>query len=249
MTAAVAQIWRHPVKGHGAEPVARTVLTAGTTLPGDRVWAVAHDASDADGTAWAPCTNFSRGAKAPGLMAIGATYDDSTGRLNLSHPDRPALSLHPEAEGDRLIDWARPLMPKGRAASARVIRVPGRGMTDTDYPSVSILSLSSLDALSRLAGAPLDPRRFRGNVWLDGAAPWAEFDWIGRRLRLGGAVVELRERITRCRATMANPVTGQIDLDTLALLQEQFGHRDFGVYGVVVQGGTLAAGDRAELLP
>ena len=159
MTAAVAQIWRHPVKGHGAEPVARTVLATGATLPGDRVWAVAHEASAADGSSWAPCTNFSRGAKAPGLMAVGAMFDDGSGRLTLAHPDRPDLSLHPETEGDRLIDWARPLMPEGRAASARVIRVPGRGMTDTDYPSVSILSLSSLEALSRLAGVPLDPRQ------------------------------------------------------------------------------------------
>ncbi|MGR3756953.1 MAG: MOSC domain-containing protein [Tranquillimonas sp.] len=249
MTAAVAQIWRHPVKGHGAEPVARTVLVAGATLPGDRVWAVAHEASAADGSSWAPCTNFSRGAKAPGLMAVGAMFDDGSGRLTLSHPDRPDLSLHPETEGDRLIDWARPLMPEGRAASARVIRVPGRGMTDTDYPSVSILSLSSLEALSRLAGVPLDPRRFRGNVWLDGVAPWEEFTWIGRRLRLGQAVVELRERITRCRATMADPLTGRIDVDTLALLQTHFGHRDFGVYGVVIEGGSLSRGDRAELLP
>ena len=36
--------------------------------------------------------------------------------------------------------------------------------------------------------------RFRGNVWLDGLAPFAEFDLVGRDLRVGGATLRVRER-------------------------------------------------------
>ncbi len=39
-----------------------------------------------------------------------------------------------------------------------------------------------------------------------------------------------------------------IDADTLGGLQSAYGHQDFGVYATVTRGGTIATGDRAELL-
>lgn len=53
MTGRVAHIRRHPVKSHGSEPLAQVALTAGRTLPGDRRWAIAHEAARTDGTDWA----------------------------------------------------------------------------------------------------------------------------------------------------------------------------------------------------
>ena len=69
MIHSVTDIWRHPLKSHGREALDSVTMIAGQTMPGDRVWAVAHDASKADGSQWAPCANFTRGAKAPQLMA------------------------------------------------------------------------------------------------------------------------------------------------------------------------------------
>jgi hypothetical protein len=122
-------------------------------------------------------------------------------------------------------------------------------MTDSAWPSVALLNLASLRALGQKLGQTLDPRRFRGNIWLEGLAPWEEWEWLGRRLRIGGAELLVRERITRCRATMSNPDTGRIDADTLGALEEGWGHRDFGLYAEVTGPGRLAEGDRAELLP
>ncbi|MFN7268927.1 MAG: MOSC domain-containing protein, partial [Cereibacter sp.] len=79
------------------------------------------------------------------------------------------------------------------------------------------------------------------------AAPWAEWDWIGRTLRIGQAELRIEERITRCRATSANPETGRIDTDTLGGLDAAFGHQDFGLYAVVSRGGTIATGDTVTL--
>jgi uncharacterized protein YcbX len=45
MTARLAQIWRHPIKGHGREALPAVTLSAGATLPFDRAWAVAHEAA------------------------------------------------------------------------------------------------------------------------------------------------------------------------------------------------------------
>ncbi|PTW40830.1 MOSC domain-containing protein [Rhodovulum kholense] len=248
MTARLARIYRHPIKGHGAEALEAVDLEAGRTLPWDRTWAVAHEASRTDGTGWAPCAHFSRGAKAPQLMAIGARLDEAAGQVTLTHPDRPDLTFSPDNEGAALIDWVRPLMPGDRAASTRIVRAPGRGMTDSAFPSISLLGLASLAALSDRVGQNLSPLRFRGNFWIEGLAPFAEFDWVGQKLRLGRAVIEVRERITRCLATAANPETGERDADTLGALQAGWGHKQFGVYAEVIEGGRVALGDAVEAL-
>ena len=45
MQARVSHLWRHPIKGHGVESVATTMLAAGATMPWDRVWAIADEAA------------------------------------------------------------------------------------------------------------------------------------------------------------------------------------------------------------
>ncbi|MDH3262828.1 MAG: MOSC domain-containing protein [Paracoccaceae bacterium] len=252
MTARVAQIWRHPIKSHGREAMGEVMLEAGRTLPGDRAWAVAHEAARLDFTApaWAPCANFSRGSKAPGLMAINARFDEAAGRLTLTHPDREALSFDPDDPADeaRFIAWVTPLCPADRALPARLYKVAGRGMTDTDFPSISLNSLASHEKVAARIGRPLSPQRWRGNVLFEGLPAWEEFTWVGRRLSLGAAEIEVRERIERCLATAASTRTGIRDADTLGALEQGWGHRDFGVYAVVTRGGTVRPGDRIEIV-
>lgn len=246
----VSELYRHPIKAHGCEALTRATLAAGRTFPWDRVWAVAHAAAKLDpaGTGWAACANFSRGAKAPGLMAIRARLDEATGVVHLDHPRLGTVSGNPDRPEDaaRLIAWAAPLIPPGRAASARVVRAD-RGMTDTAFPSISIASQDTLAALSAAAGAAISPLRFRANIWITGLAPWREWDWIGRTLRIGAAELRVRERIGRCLATAANPETGARDLDTLGLLKQACGAQDFGLYAEVVTGGEVRLGDTVAL--
>ena len=242
----LSSIWRHPIKAHGREELASVLLSAGECLPFDRHWAVAHEAARLK-EGWNPCANFSRGAKVPALMAITARLDGDI--VTLSHPDRPDLSFRPDDAADlpRFLEWIRPLMPADRAASARIVSA-GRGMTDSDFPSVAILSMTSLADLSAKMGTDLSIHRWRGNLWLDGMAPWAEFDMMGRTIAIGDTILRIEERITRCRATTANPDTGIIDADTLSALSTHFNHRDFGVYATVIGGGIIAQGDSAHLI-
>ncbi|WP_371060571.1 MOSC domain-containing protein [Rhodosalinus sp. 5P4] len=247
MTGTVASLWRHPIKSHGREEVDAVTLLAGRTMPGDRVWAVAHDASQATGTAWASCVNFTRVAKAPALMAVTARYDEAAGTVTLTHPERATLAFDPDAEPEALLDWVAPLMPADRAAPARIVRVPGRGMTDSDFPSVTLCNLASHRAVEQRIGRPLSIHRWRGNIWMDGLAPWEEFDWIGREVQLGDAVLRVRERTDRCLATAANPETGRRDADTLGAL-DSWGHRDFSVRAEVLRGGAVGPSDRVAPL-
>lgn len=243
MTPYLAHICRHPIKSHGREALAAVELIAGQALPWDRHWAVAHEEARLV-PGWNECVNFARGAKAPGLMAITAHLDEACTRVTLSHPERPDLTFCPDDPAD-LVDflgWLRPLNPANRAQPAQIVKA-GRAMTDTDYPSVPIFSLASNRDLSARMGVDLSPDRWRGNLWVEGAAPWAEFDWVGRTLRIGDATLQVEEPIRRCRATMANPSTGQIDADTLTALNTGYGHQNFGVYARVVDGGVMGLND------
>ena len=247
MSGAVTGLWRHPIKSHGRETLETVTLTEGQTMPWDRVWAVAHEASKADNSVWSPCVNFSIGAKAPGLMAINAILNEATGQVTLTHPDRSVLSLNPDKEPEALIEWVQPIMPENRSLSSRVVRVPGRGMTDTDFPSVSIGNMATHRTIEQKLGRPLSEKRWRLNIWLDGLAPWEEFDWLDREVQIGSVRLKIMDRIERCKATTANTNTGVRDADTLQTLNT-WGHQDMGVYAMVVQTGEIALGDAVQLL-
>lgn len=242
--ASVAQLFRHPIKSLGIEALRGTDVRAGECLPFDRVWAVAHEAAKlTDG--WSPCSNFIRCAKSAGLMAVTAKVVD--GSVALSHPDLPDITLDPDTQGEALIDWVRPICNPNRAAPAQIVRATGQAMTDVNYPSISILGTASLTALGQAAGRDLDPRRFRGNIWVDGTAPFEEFEWVGSTLTIGGIPFEIRERITRCVATNVDPATGRPDTNVLGTLDQRWGHTDFGVYAVALGSGRIAVGDAVSL--
>jgi len=128
-----------------------------------------------------------------------------------------------------------------------LIRADNPGFTDSSWPSVTICSMTSHTAVEEQLGQPLSIHRWRGNIWFDGAAPWQEFDWIGRQLRIGEAVFAVRERTTRCLATTVNPETGLRDADTLKALST-WGHQDFSVKAEIIRGGSIRPGDKLELL-
>lgn len=248
MTGSLAHIWRHPIKAHGVEALKSVALIAGQTMPWDRTWAVPHEQAQLDGLEWVHCTNFSRGAKAPSLMAISATLDEVAKTITLTHPDLPPITFAPDTESKAFLNWVRPIMPANRAASAGIIRAAKQGMTDTTFPSISLNNLATNRVVGEKLGVDLSPLRWRGNLWFDGLEPWEEFDWVGRRVRIGTAEIDIKERITRCMATTVNPKTGQRDAATLDTLQENWGHKQFGVYGVIVTSGKIAKGDRIEVL-
>lgn len=250
MTGRVAGIWRHPIKSHGREELLRIALTEGHCLPFDRRWAVAHEAARlGDGQSWVPCTNFSRGSKAPKLMAISAKTDEATNTITLTHPAQPGITINPDRAEDqaRLIDWVTPLSPEDRAQPSRVISI-NRGMTDTDFESVSFINLASHRAIEAKLGQKISPTRWRGNFLLDGFEAWEERSWIGKRLRIGEAEFEVREHIVRCLATTANPATGERDADTLGTLKENWGHQDCGVYAVVTKPGIVVREEPVEVI-
>ncbi len=92
--------------------------------------------------------------------------------------------------------------------------------------------------------APGDPRRFRANIYFEGAPAWAEFGWLGREIHIGAVRLRVTARIDRCAATQVNPETAARDTNLLKALQRGFGHNDMRVYAEIIGGGEIATGAR-----
>ncbi len=248
----VTDLWRHPIKGVGCERLKTVALEVGKTMPWDRHWALAHADAKVDyaNPEWARCLNFARGARGYKLMAVTSKFDEATGIIHLTHPDLDDISVNPEntSEARDLIEWVTQISDPKRSLPSHVFKAD-RGMTDSSAQTISILTKASLDAFAKTLGAPLDQRRFRGNIWLDGTTEaWEEFNWVGRSIRIGEVELEIPERIERCMATTVNPDTGISDLKTLDVLKENWGHRDFGIFGIVTKSGTVSVNDKVEVL-
>jgi uncharacterized protein len=249
-TGRIAHLVRHPIKSAGYEEVTEAALAVGAAFPFDRVWAVAHAAARlAEPLAWAEKLQFLRGWASADLMAVSCISDPESRRVTLSHRACPTESFRPDdpADARRLIDWLRPLWPENRPEPAQVVAVPGQAMTDMEEPLIAINSLTSLGDLGQRMGVPLSPHRFRGNIWVDGWAPWAERDLVGQELAIGGVHLRIEQLIFRCRAISANPVTGARDVDVFGGLSLHYGHENFGLYARVVQAGSVRVGDEVRI--
>lgn len=124
------------------------------------------------------------------------------------------------------------------------------------YPLL-LTTTASLDALNGLIGAgpraqegPLSMTRFRPNVVVDGASPWAEDGW--RRLRIGDAVFRAVKGCDRCALTLVDPdsaQTGKEPIATLSRHRRWNGKTWFGMNLVPDSPGTsIHVGDEVEIL-
>jgi uncharacterized protein YcbX len=202
------------------------------------------------------------------LVRIAPSYDETSGALTLRFPDGTVVDGVPRL-GETLVTdfYGRPV--RGRAVEGewsqaisrfvgrplRLVRSnePGAGV-DRGLGTVTMLSDASLDALARQVNADgVDARRFRMLIGIAGCEPHEEDDWLGRRVRVGEAVVRLNEQVARCAITTQNPDSGVPDLDTLREIKQYRGMRDkeidFGVFGEVETPGRVRVGDTVEPLP
>ncbi|MEQ8815653.1 MAG: MOSC domain-containing protein [Thalassobaculum sp.] len=252
MSITVAALQRYPVKGLSAQALATVELRAGRAIPHDRRFAVAHGTAPIDPAApkWLSKAHFLQLMSNPRLAALSVEYDPETTTLVLQRGGRTvargALSTQ---TGRTVIEqfFAAYLKAELRGAP-RLVDRGDESFSDADAPFVSIINRASVADLERVVGRPVDPARFRGNILLDGAAPWVEFGWVGRRLRIGSAELTVEERIGRCAATNVDPSTGQRDLTVPRDLLRGFGHEDCGIYARVTLGGQVVPGDPVTVL-
>ena len=248
----IASLWRHPVKGFTPERLASATLAAGGYFPCDRLYAVEDGPSGFDPAApgWVPKQKFTVLAKIAEVARARTAYDEASSVLTASADGRAAFkgALDEEIGREAFAAWLTDFLGKEASGPLKVVQAPGHRFTDHPQGHVSIVNLASVRELEARIGRPVDPLRFRANLYVDGWPAWIENEAAeGAKVRIGGAEATLFKPIVRCVATHVDPATGERDMDVVKALFDHFGHLHCGIYVHVTKGGALAEGDAAEI--
>ena len=200
------------------------------------------------------------------MVQVAAQIDPDATHLRMTFPDGEVIEDDVRV-GDPVItrmygrtvlghivfgSWAERLEPyAGRRLY--LIRTTSPGGTREKHPA-TLITDGSLDLLGQhLGGAPVDGRRFRMLIELEGGGAHEEDTWIGKRIEVGETRMLVSKQVARCAITTQDPDTGVRDLDTLRTIISYRGLRDhenvdFGVYGEVEQPGRIRLGDAVRVL-
>lgn len=248
MTISVTHIRRYPVKGLSPDEMEAVDLVTDLGMPWDRRFALAHESTrfDPEDAQWLPKTSFLMLMRNARLAKLETRFDEASRTLTIYRQGRKVVSgdLGTPVGRAMIEDFFSAYLAKEAAGKPRLVEGPsGHMFSDHKNRVLSLISLDSIRDLERVVGRPIDPVRFRGNLYLEGGLPWQEFSWVGKEITVGGVRIEVTARIDRCAATNVDPATGERDMNIPNALKRGFGHIDFGVYARVVEGGRLSVGD------
>lgn len=248
MAISVARIYRYPVKGLSGESLDRIEVEAGRGLPGDRRFALALASTrfDPDRPEWLPKTSFLMLMRDQRLGALETRFDGETGILSVFRGGREVVRADITSPlGRSLIeDFFAAYMQAESAGRPKLVAAPsGHMFSDHQSAVLSIINLASLTDIERVVRRPIDPLRFRANLYLEGAPPWAESAWVDEEIRIGDVRMAVSARIERCAAINVEPGTGARNMNLPKALRAGFGHVHCGVYARVLNAGTIAVGD------
>jgi uncharacterized protein YcbX len=248
----IEYLYRYPVKGLTAEALEQAEVETGGSIPWDRAFALAHGDSglDPDNPVWLPKWNFLCQMKHAKAALLFSVFDPGSKIMRIKAPDGSVIeanALTPDGQAQIGAFLTQYLGEEARG-QPDFRHIPGHVFGDQRTPMVSLSNLASLRDYESKVGARRHRRRFRANIWFSGAPAWAERDWIGREIQIGGAVLRIVKGITRCAATEVNPVTGLRDANPVVELRSLYGHVELGVHAEVIDGGRFAIGDAMELL-
>lgn len=248
MGAYVSGLRRYPVKGLGGESLDSVELCP-TGIPWDRAVALPNGRHELRPDEWAPFEAFlvlknrgdlghlsarvtPLGAGLMDALSIEVMRDGTSIASTAIRDGRVQVAAH-----DTVNAWI------GVDGAKQQVFSPGAALWDAEEAPVSLINLATVRAIGSAMGVDLDPLRFRGNIYLDGMEPWEELAWAGRRLSIGGALVEVFSTIERCRATSARPGSDGWDLNVPGGLAAHYGHIHNGIYARVIGRGRIQAGD------
>jgi uncharacterized protein len=250
----VTRIGFTPVKGgRHAEHAYVDLAPAGPV--GDRVFCLVDRARD----------RVLRTVENPTLVQTSADWQ--AGVLTVTLPSGRVRGVpSPTGEVLKVDYWGRVAAlevvdgPWSAAYSAHLGRERGQDLTlarasnagEVVYgASVSLVGTAAVDELSRRVGAPVADAAFRATFTVETSGPTL-LDGLGdepvpaRRLRIGGAEIELRAAVPRCAVVDLDPRTGMRAANALGVLagyRRGRGGLTFGVDAVVSTPGRVHVGD------
>lgn len=249
-SARVTALYRYPVKGLTPEPMESVELAPGETFPFDRAYAIENGQGRFDPMAprHLPKINFLMLMRDERLATLDSQFDEETAALTVKRDGKQvARGVLSSKLGRQMIEQFLAAYLKDNLRGApKIVSAEGHSFSDVAKKCVHIVNLASVRELERVSGRRIDPLRFRPNIIVDGAKPWAEFDWVDTEFSIGPVRFQGFCRTQRCAATNVDPVTAMRDMAIPALLERHWGHADFGIYAIVGNAGAIAVGDEIK---
>jgi uncharacterized protein YcbX len=246
--AVIDAIYRYPVKGLSPEQLVRTRLSTAATLPADRIYAIENGPSGFDPAAprYQPKARYLMLMRDERLATLRSRFDQRTGVLVIDQHGQCVArgDLGTQAGRAAIEQFFADFCAGELRGPPRLLHAPGHSFSDVASKVVSIINLATLAELAELLGTPVDPLRFRANLYVTGWPAWHEFELIGRQIAAGPqARLKVLKRIVRCAAVNVDPQSGSRNLTIPDDLMRRYGHADFGIYAEVLLPGEIASGD------
>jgi MOSC domain-containing protein len=221
--ASVAEVWRYPVKSMAGERLASCPVGE-HGLEGDRRWALVDGSPNRAG------------------KPLTIREDDllMTYRARLAGPFPEVVA--PGGEVHRLDGR---LVAHLAAETSRPLTLREEDGANFDDSPVLLVNLGTVAAFGAQAGTPVDHRRFRANLYVEGLKPAEEVGWLGRRVEVGGVELEVVSRCERCVVITKDPDTTASTPDLLRVLT-QTQQTYMGVYCRVTRRGRVTVGDQVH---
>jgi uncharacterized protein YcbX len=231
----VLELWRYPVKSLQGERLEEALVTP-DGIDGDRRFAI-YDVA----------TGFGLTARRQPQLLFASARLREDGGAEITLPDGSIA-----ADDAALSAW---LGRRVELRSARAgVALSYENVVDFEHEPESDWSAwegpvgafhDDADARLSLVSASTiggwDARRFRSNVLLDGAG---EDELVGRRIKLGGATIDVGMQIKRCVMTTREQPGGiERDLDVLRTIARERDAR-LAIGGLVAHPGPIRVGDR-----
>lgn len=234
----ITQINRYPIKSFAGES-----LTSGIIEPyglyGDR----SHAFVDETKEGW---DRYFTARHIPNILGyqaklIGAGSEREFPKVQVVSPD------------GRILYWNEELLEEIQAYSTRKLSMIGYtpnnpDLLAVDTGSILIITDASLRKLEDIWGKRLDKRRFRANLIVSVAdSSFHESDWIGKRLLMGSAELEVDCHCERCSMITIDPDTLEHDHSLLKKVNVEM-NLNFGVYASVKRIGQVNVGEQVMLM-
>lgn len=251
MPPSITALYRYPVKGFSPEPLKSAEIPAGGTLPFDRAFAIENGPSKFDPAAPAhlPKIAFLVLMRNERLAGYQSRFDGGTGMLTVEKAGTVCISgsVNTQAGRTAIETWIADTFESELRGPPKIVAADGHSFSDRPAKVLHLVNLASIRDLEKRLGQPVDPLRFRPNIVIDNAEPFAEFDWVDRRLRLPDITLSGESRTQRCAATNVDPATAARDMQIPRTLMGFYGHADFGIYLLAETGGALVVGDHLTI--
>jgi uncharacterized protein YcbX len=232
----ISELKRYPIKSFAGEVMHEAELAA-YGLVGDRMYAYIDESKEG-------FARYITARQIPEMLQYQAQWKGN-------ESGQPSVKV--TSPQGTVFKWDDELLVEIQKFSERTIsklscEPEGSDLMAVDNESVLLITDASLRKLEQLWGKPLDQRRFRANIVIAllEETPFIEQQWVGRKLQIGDAILQIKLECERCTMVTLDPDHIIKDATLLEkLIKER--KQNFGVYAAVVKPGWTSQGDAVYL--